>query len=87
MGAEGAINIVYRHELEGLTGKAFEEKKADLISKYEEEFANPYKAAELGFMDAVILPEETRKRVYEYLVALRNKKQEKPKRKHGNIQL
>jgi len=38
-------------------------------------------------MDAVILPEETRKRVYEYLVALKNKKQEKPKRKHGNIQL
>lgn len=87
MGAEGAINIVYRHELEGLSGKAFEEKKASLISKYEEEFANPYKAAELGFMDAVILPEETRKRVYEYLIALRNKKQEKPKRKHGNIQL
>jgi propionyl-CoA carboxylase beta chain len=87
MGAEGAINIVYRHELEGLTGKAFEDKKAALVAKYEEDFANPYRAAELGFLDAVILPEETRKRVYEYLVALKNKKQEKPKRKHGNIQL
>jgi propionyl-CoA carboxylase beta chain len=87
MGAEGAINIIYRHELEGLTGKAFEDKKAELIAKYEHEFANPYRAAELGFMDAVILPEETRRRVYEYLVALKSKKQEKPKRKHGNIQL
>jgi propionyl-CoA carboxylase beta chain len=87
MGAEGAINIVYRHELEGLTGKAYEDKKASLVAKYEEDFANPYRAAELGFLDAVILPEETRKRVYEYLVALKNKKQEKPRRKHGNIQL
>jgi acetyl-CoA carboxylase carboxyltransferase component len=56
-------------------------------AEYAEMFANPYRAAELGFMDAIILPEETRKRVYEYLVALKNKKQEKPKRKHGNIQL
>lgn len=87
MGAEGAINIIYRHELEGLTGKAFDDKKAELIAKYDQEFANPYRAAELGFMDAVILPEETRRRVYEYLVALKSKKQEKPKRKHGNIQL
>jgi len=87
MGAEGAINIIYRSELEGLKGDAFEKKKAELIAKYEEDFANPYRAAELGFLDAVILPEETRKRVYEYLVALKNKKQEKPKRKHGNIQL
>jgi propionyl-CoA carboxylase beta chain len=87
MGAEGAVNIIYRHELEGLTGKAFDDKKAELIAHYDEQFANPYRAAELGFMDAVILPEETRKRVYEYLIALKNKKQEKPKRKHGNIQL
>ena len=73
-----SINIIYRHELEGLTGAAFDKKKAELVSKYDQEFANPYRAAELGFMDAVILPEETRKRVYEYLIALRNKKQEKP---------
>ena len=51
------------------------------------EFANPYKAAELGYLDAVILPEETRQRLYEYLVVLKNKKLELPKRKHGNIQL
>jgi propionyl-CoA carboxylase beta chain len=87
MGAEGAVNIIFRNDLQGLEGKAYDDKKADLISKYEEEFANPYRAAELGFLDAVILPEETRKRVYEYLIALKNKKQEKPRRKHGNIQL
>lgn len=87
MGAEGAVNIIFRQDLQGLEGKAYEDKKAELIAKYEEEFANPYRAAELGFLDAVILPEETRKRVYEYLIALKNKKQEKPRRKHGNIQL
>jgi propionyl-CoA carboxylase beta chain len=87
MGAEGAVNIIHREEMKGLTGKAFDDKKAQLIADYEEKFANPYRAAELGFMDAIILPEETRKRVYEYLIALKNKKQEKPKRKHGNIQL
>jgi propionyl-CoA carboxylase beta chain len=87
MGAEGAVNIISRGDLEGLTGKAYDDKKAQLIADYEDNFANPYRAAELGFMDAIILPEETRKRVYEYLIALKNKKQEKPKRKHGNIQL
>lgn len=87
MGAEGAVNIIFRNEMQGLTGKAFDDKKAELMDRYEDEFANPYRAAELGFLDAVILPEETRKRVYEYFTALKNKKQEKPKRKHGNIQL
>ena len=87
MGAEGAVNIIFRQDLVGLEGKAYEEKKAELMAKYDEELANPYRAAELGFLDAVILPEETRKRVYEYLIALKNKKQEKPRRKHGNIQL
>ena len=87
MGAEGAVNIISRGDLDGLTGKAYDDKKAQLIAEYEDNFANPYRAAELGFMDAIILPEETRKRVYEYLIALKNKKQEKPKRKHGNIQL
>lgn len=87
MGAEGAVNIINRNDLKDLSGAAFDKKKAELIADYEEKFANPYRAAELGFMDAIILPEETRKRIYEYLVALKNKKQEKPKRKHGNIQL
>lgn len=87
MGADGAVNIVFRNELAGLEGAAFDEKKAELVANYEKEFANPYKAAELGYLDAVILPEETRQRLYEYLVVLKNKKLELPKRKHGNIQL
>lgn len=87
MGADGAVNIVFRKELAGLEGAAFDEKKAELVANYESEFANPYKAAELGYLDAVILPEETRQRLYEYLVVLKNKKLELPKRKHGNIQL
>ncbi len=87
MGADGAVNIIFRHELKGLKGKAFEQKKADLVSHYENEFANPYKAAELGYVDSVILPEETRQRVYEYLTVLKDKKVERPSRKHGNIQL
>lgn len=87
MGAEGAVNIVFRKELEGLTGAAYDKKKAELVADYEENFSNPYRAAELGYVDAVILPEETRIRMYEYLRALKDKKVEKPKRKHGNIQL
>jgi propionyl-CoA carboxylase beta chain len=87
MGADGAVNIVFRKELQGLEGKEFDDKKAQLVANYEKEFANPYKAAELGYLDSVILPEETRQRLHEYLVALKNKKVELPKRKHGNIQL
>jgi propionyl-CoA carboxylase beta chain len=87
MGAEGAVNIVFRNELKGLEGDAFDKKKAELVANYEENFNNPYRAAEVGFVDEVILPEETRQRLYEYLNVLRNKKVELPSRKHGNIQL
>jgi propionyl-CoA carboxylase beta chain len=87
MGAEGAVNIVFRNELKGLEGEAFDKKKAELVANYEERFANPYRAAERGYLDAVILPEETRQRLYEYLVALKNKIVDRPSRKHGNIQL
>ena len=87
MGAEGAVNVIFRKELQGLEGEAREERKRRLVQDYEERFSNPYRAAELGYVDSVILPEETRKRIYEYLVALRHKKVELPRRKHGNIQL
>ena len=87
MGAEGAVNIIFRHELKGLEGEAFNKKKAELVKSYEERFNNPYRAAELGYIDAVILPEETRQRLYEYLRVLKDKKVVLPKRKHGNIQL
>ncbi len=87
MGADGAVNIIFRNELKGLEGSAYDEKKAELVSNYEERFNNPYRAAELGYIDAVILPEETRQRLFEYLKVLKDKKVELPKRKHGNIQL
>ncbi|MFT6603147.1 MAG: propionyl-CoA carboxylase beta chain [Bacteriovoracaceae bacterium] len=87
MGAEGAVNIIFRHELKGLEGEAYDKKKAELVKNYEERFNNPYRAAELGYIDAVILPEETRQRLYEYLRVLKDKKVVLPKRKHGNIQL
>ena len=87
MGADGAVNIVFRNELKGLKGKEYDKRKEELVSNYEKNFANPYKAAEVGFVDSVILPEETRKRVYEYLKALEGKTIDLPQRKHGNIQL
>ncbi|MBT6325589.1 MAG: acyl-CoA carboxylase subunit beta [Bdellovibrionales bacterium] len=87
MGADGAVNIIFRNDLKGLDGDDLEEKRKSLVGNYEEQFANPYRAAELGYIDSVILPEETRQRVYEYLLALKNKRLELPKKKHGNIQL
>ncbi|MCT4642250.1 MAG: acyl-CoA carboxylase subunit beta [Bacteriovoracaceae bacterium] len=87
MGADGAVNIIFRNELKGLEGKAFDEKKAQLVANYEKEFANPYKAASLGYVDEVIFPEDTRVKVAKYLEFLKNKKVNRPNRKHGNIPL
>jgi propionyl-CoA carboxylase beta chain len=81
MGPEGAVSIVFRHELS--KGASREE----LVKKYRDTFANPYKAAELGYVDEVILPEETRPQLCRALQMLRNKRQEVPQRKHGNIPL
>jgi propionyl-CoA carboxylase beta chain len=82
MGPEGAVQIVFRKELE--KGQASRE---ELVQKYRDTFANPYKAAELGYVDQVILPEETRPYLCRSLQMLRNKRQEVPQRKHGNIPL
>lgn len=87
MGAEGAVNIIFRNDLKGLEGEKFAEKKADLVANYETEFANPYKAASLGYVDEVIFPEETRARICHYFEFLKNKKIDRPARKHGNIPL
>lgn len=87
MGAEGAVNIIFKNELSGLKGAAYDKKKAELISNYENEFASPYKAAELGYIDEVILPENTREKLIQFFTALKDKKVSRPKRKHGNIQL
>jgi propionyl-CoA carboxylase beta chain len=87
MGADGAVNIIFRNDLSNLKGPAFEQKKKELTDNYEHEFANPYRAAELGYVDEIILPEETRKRISQYLKFLENKEVVRPSRKHGNIPL
>jgi propionyl-CoA carboxylase beta chain len=85
MGAEGAVNIIYRRELAEAADTAA--LRAELLANYRGLFANPYKAAELGFIDQVIAPEETRKHVARSFALLRNKRQENPRKKHGNIPL
>jgi propionyl-CoA carboxylase beta chain len=82
MGPEGAVNIVFRRELEKGQGS-----REELAQKYRDTFANPYKAAELGYVDEVILPEETRPRLCRALQMLRTKRADVPRRKHGNIPL
>ena len=88
MGPEGAVSIISRREIDEAqrSGKG-PEVRARLISEYKEKFANPWKVAELGFIDAVIEPSETRPRVIEAFELLRGKRAENPKKKHGNIPL
>jgi propionyl-CoA carboxylase beta chain len=85
MGPEAAINIVFRESLE----KAADPSKTreELADEYRRTFANPFKASELGYVDAVILPEETRPALIRSLEMLKNKRDANPPRKHGNIPL
>ena len=85
MGAEGAVNIIYHAELAGADDP--EATRKELINEYGATFANPYKAAELGFIDEVIFPRETRSKLISALHMLGNKRQENLPRKHGNIPL
>jgi propionyl-CoA carboxylase beta chain len=85
MGAQGAVNILYRKEL-AATEDA-ETMRANLITAYEDELANPYLAAERGYVDAVINPHETRVEITRALRLLRTKRQTLPPKKHGNIPL
>jgi propionyl-CoA carboxylase beta chain len=85
MGPEGAVNIIFRNELQRAPDAA--EERARLVADYREKFANPFKAAELGYIDEVIRPEQTREKVIRALEMLKDKRQENPARKHGNIPL
>ena len=85
MGPEGAVDIVYRRELENAPKP--EELRVQKIEEFRDRFANPYVAAERGFVDAVIQPRETRRRVIQALAMLQNKRDKNPPRKHGNIPL
>lgn len=85
MGPEGAVNIIFRDEL--ANAENVEARRAELIDEYRHRFANPYVAAERGYLDDVIEPAETRKVLCEALNALHTKRQLPPARKHGNIPL
>jgi propionyl-CoA carboxylase beta chain len=85
MGAEGAVNIIFRRDLAASDDPTA--TRAKLAEEYRALFASPYKAAELGFIDRVIRPEETRKHVADALEMLRDKRQDNPRKKHGNIPL
>jgi propionyl-CoA carboxylase beta chain len=85
MGAEGAVNIIFRKEISTADDPAA--KRAELIGEYTERFANPYIAAERGYVDDVILPEETRPWLIKALELSLTKRQPGPRRKHGNIPL
>ena len=85
MGGQGAVNILYRKELAESTDP--EAERARLLAEYQDTLANPYIAAERGYVDRVILPHETRLIVTRGLRALRNKRATRPPKKHGNIPL
>jgi len=85
MGAQGAVNILYRKEL--AEAKKPEAERAKLLQEYDDKFANPYVAAERGYIDRVIVPSETRVMVVRALRSLRGKRQVLPPKKHGNIPL
>ena len=85
MGPEGAVNVLYRRELETAEDPAAQ--RALRIAEFREKFANPYIAASRGFVDAVIRPHETRPRLIAALATLETKRDRNPPKKHGNIPL
>jgi propionyl-CoA carboxylase beta chain len=87
MGPEGAVNIVYRRELERAPEAERERLRQEKIAEFRERFANPYVAAERGYIDAVIEPSQTRAKIITTLRALESKRDTNPKKKHGNIPL
>ena len=85
MGPDGAVNIIFRKELAKAKNK--DKRKAKLVTEYREQFANPYIAAERGYVDDVIEPRDTRPRLINALEMLTNKRDQNPAKKHGNIPL
>ena len=86
MGAEGAVNIIFRDAIAERRGPGSRGARR-LVAEYEEEFANPYIAAARGYIDEVILPRETRPRLIRSLEILADKRDTQPRKKHGNIPL
>jgi acetyl-CoA carboxylase carboxyltransferase component len=88
MGAEGAVNILFRRDLDRAKDDAARDRtRAERIHDYRTEFLNPYLAAERGYLDDVIDPADTRVRLLQGLSVLETKREDRPPRKHGNIPL
>jgi propionyl-CoA carboxylase beta chain len=87
MGPEGAVNIVYKRELDKAPESDRERLRQEKITEFRDRFANPFVAAEKGYIDAIIKPSETRPRIINALRALENKRDTNPRKKHGNIPL
>jgi acetyl-CoA carboxylase carboxyltransferase component len=85
MGPQGAVEIVYRRELQQAADPAA--RRAELVADYTEKYANPYAAAERGYVDDVIDPADTRRKLVARLRMLSTKREELPRRKHGNVPL
>jgi len=85
MGPEGAVNILYRRDMEAAADK--DVLRETLTREYREKFANPYAAAERGYIDEVIEPRDTRKKLIQALEVLQTKRDQNPPKKHGNIPL
>ena len=85
MGAEGAVNIIFKDAIDKADDPLAERKR--LVAEYEAEFSNPYVAASRGYIDEVILPHETRPRLVRALEILQDKRDTNPRKKHGNIPL
>ncbi|MBW2061834.1 MAG: acyl-CoA carboxylase subunit beta [Deltaproteobacteria bacterium] len=87
MGPDGAVNIIFRHEIENAPPEEQEKIREELVDNYRRTFASPYKAAEKGYIDEIIMPEDTRLKLIRALKSLRRKKASRPARRHGNIPL
>jgi propionyl-CoA carboxylase beta chain len=87
MGPEGAVNIVYKRDLDRAPEAARESLRQEKVEEFRERFANPYVAAERGYIDAIIQPSQTRAKLITALRSLENKRDINPKKKHGNIPL
>lgn len=85
MGPEGAVNIIFRNDIQNSSSP--EDTRKNLVDDYRNTFANPYKASELGYIDEVIFPSETRIKIVQALRMLKNKVDTNPIKKHGNIPL
>jgi len=85
MGPEGAVNVIYRDQIDAASDPAAERDR--LVTDYQARFANPYVAASRGYIDDVILPSETRPRLIAGLEVLATKRDTNPPKKHGNIPL